>query len=418
MPTWGFVTDVEGDLDFWSRFCALSSVLQGGVDDLTLRPGCHLVFGGDSVDKGGHDLAFLRSLLALKERHTDRVHLILGNRDVNKMRLPAELAERHWLPADRHPGVYWRRSGDTATPAGWLAARTAPLPPTPHARAPPVADGPESRLRWMLEDNMGSLRAFEHRRNELAEAETEAEAEVEACGAARGKATDPEASAASEAPPPSGPEVRVISDTAVLRSYLGSLSPGGELRRLLQQGQACASLHPSAPTCTRRLRPVYPSRHLHPRRTQRTRHPWRQQCHLPPVRPPGRRLPRAPAVPPAVAAQLCCLLGDALFVHGGLKAEAIGLVPPRDDDGGESGDSSGRDGGDGGGNSGGGNSGVSGGGGGGGGGVGRVLCVQDWVEAMNGFAAAEVAAWCADIDVAAGPSWRGGADRAGEIDCQ
>ena len=91
-PAWGYVTDVEGDMEFWSKFCSMSSVLQGSTDDLSLRPGCHLVFGGDSVDKGGRDLAFLRSLLRLKERHPERVHLLLGNRDINKMRLTAELA--------------------------------------------------------------------------------------------------------------------------------------------------------------------------------------------------------------------------------------------------------------------------------------------------------------------------------------
>ena len=77
----GYVTDVEGDLDYWSRYCALSRVLQPGraLDDLALRDNCHLVFGGDSVDKGDGDLRFLHSLLQLKRRHPDRVHLLLGN---------------------------------------------------------------------------------------------------------------------------------------------------------------------------------------------------------------------------------------------------------------------------------------------------------------------------------------------------
>lgn len=183
-------------MEFWSKFCSMSSVLQGSTDDLSLRPGCHLVFGGDSVDKGGRDLAFLRSLLRLKERHPERVHLLLGNRDINKMRLTAELApppSKLWLPAAQHPGVYWRTSGATATPAGWLAAQPAPAP----------ADGPESRLRWMLSDNMGSPKAFEHRREELAEAR----------GVGGG----------------------AVSDGEVLRSYRRSLQPGGELRRFLQQ---------------------------------------------------------------------------------------------------------------------------------------------------------------------------------------
>ena len=67
--TIAYVTDVEGDLAFWNRYCAISSVLMTGDDGaLSLRPGTQLVFGGDAVDKGGNDLAFLRSILGLKAR--------------------------------------------------------------------------------------------------------------------------------------------------------------------------------------------------------------------------------------------------------------------------------------------------------------------------------------------------------------
>lgn len=274
-PTWGYVTDVEGDTAFWESYCRLSAVLEPGraLDDLALRPGCHLVFGGDSVDKGGGDLAFLDSLLRLKRRHPSRVHLLLGNRDINKMRLTAELApppSALWLPAAAHPGVYWRRSGATATPAGWLAAQAAPL-----------ADEPSSRLRWMLSDNMGSPRAFELRRSELA--------------AARGV------------------ESGALSDRDVLRSFAGSLQRGGALRSFLQAGQ------------------------------------------------------------------LCALIGGTLFVHGGLKPDAVGSVPGRE--GGE--------------------------------GAGAREGVVAWVEAMNRFAASEVDEWCADGDAAAGPTWPGREDRLG-----
>ena len=132
------MTDVEGDLDYWLRFCAISDSVDvgSGPDDLSLRPGCHLVFGGDSVDKGRADLGFLRSLLALKDRHPDRVHLLLGNRDINKMRLPAELCAAHWLPAHEHPGVYWRRDASTGEP----------LRPSAY---PPRADGTITRFGFL-----------------------------------------------------------------------------------------------------------------------------------------------------------------------------------------------------------------------------------------------------------------------------
>lgn len=121
-----YVTDVEGDWQHWQRFCELSDVLEGEGLSMRVRPGCHLVFGGDSVDKNTGDLRFLRSLLALKQRQPEQVHLVLGNRDINKMRFHAELDGAHWLPAGRHPGVYWRAGagphGADETPATFLAA--------------------------------------------------------------------------------------------------------------------------------------------------------------------------------------------------------------------------------------------------------------------------------------------------------
>ena len=164
--TIGYVTDVEGNLGFWQRYCAISEVIDdsGGLDELRLRPGCHFVFGGDSVDKSSGDLRFLRSLLALRKRHPDRVHLVMGNRDINKMRLLAELdgSRDNWLAASEHPGVYWRAGGGPdggpSTPATYLAAYTG-------AQA---RDTVANRLRYMLADNMGSPRAFEFRRQELA----------------------------------------------------------------------------------------------------------------------------------------------------------------------------------------------------------------------------------------------------------
>ena len=294
---WGYVTDVEGDFDFWRRFCSLSAVLEPGraPDDLALRPGCHLVFGGDSVDKGGDDLAFLASILRLKSRHPDRVHLLMGNRDINKMRLSAELGlssaeggayPPDWAPARAHPGVYWRQGGARASPHDWLAAQPV---------GPRRADNRVNRLRWMLEDNMGSPRAFEGRRAELA------------------------SSASTSA--------SAVSDAAVLESYVASLRPGGAMRSYLQQ------------------------------------------------------------------AQLAVVVGETLFVHGGLRPDTIGVAPGATttvDSGGGGGDDVG-----------------------GGGGRRRVGSMGEWVEAMNAFAASQVAEWCADADAAAGPSWPGAADPLG-----
>ena len=43
------------------------------------------------MDKGSHDIRFTKELVALADRYPDRVTIILGNRDLNKMRLSQEL---------------------------------------------------------------------------------------------------------------------------------------------------------------------------------------------------------------------------------------------------------------------------------------------------------------------------------------
>lgn len=206
----GYVTDVEGDLDFWRRYCKLSDVIDdsaASMDDLRLKDKhCHLVIGGDSVDKSPGDLRFLRSIMHLKRRHPNRVHLVLGNRDINKLRLLAELSDAHMLPANQDPGVYWRQQagpdGRPVTPKTFLQSQQG------------LEDTTASRLRYMLADNMGSPRAFEFRRQELVEMRHE-------MAAAAGESED-----------------AALCDEQVLASYLESiLAPDGLVRAYLRHGK-------------------------------------------------------------------------------------------------------------------------------------------------------------------------------------
>ena len=113
-----------------------------------------VVFGGDVWDQGGSDLYVIRQLLDLKLRYPENVFFVMGNRDINKMRIVEEIGPVHTtddnLPT--HHGCYWfENSGRVGDPKLGLL---------PHNTA-------VDRLKWMLNYTMGSPRAFEYRRWEL-----------------------------------------------------------------------------------------------------------------------------------------------------------------------------------------------------------------------------------------------------------
>ena len=50
-----------------------------------------IIYGGDSQDKGIKNIRFVTMLLKLKEQYGERVMFIIGNRNVNKLRLRTDL---------------------------------------------------------------------------------------------------------------------------------------------------------------------------------------------------------------------------------------------------------------------------------------------------------------------------------------
>jgi hypothetical protein len=147
-----FVSDVEGNYEYWRNFLRISYVVRQEDDEeakecdeptstatptsaalpmvpsgrrLVLRDNCHLVYGGDVCDRGAGDLRVIRDIVALKERYPDRVHVILGNRDINKLRLPFELCEHTRMQSGK---VYWIRGAkvpdncSAATKLTWVGA--------------------------------------------------------------------------------------------------------------------------------------------------------------------------------------------------------------------------------------------------------------------------------------------------------
>ena len=108
----GYVTDVEGNLDYFRRYVRASGVLRFDDDAETVLSfaddGCRFVFGGDAVDKGDGDVRLCRMLADLSDRYgRDRVALLVGNRDLNKLRLTSELGAADMArPADAIPGTH------------------------------------------------------------------------------------------------------------------------------------------------------------------------------------------------------------------------------------------------------------------------------------------------------------------------
>mmetsp|Transcript_103272 Transcript_103272/g.182924 ORF Transcript_103272/g.182924 Transcript_103272/m.182924 type:complete len:594 (+) Transcript_103272:2-1783(+) len=155
----GYITDLEGDLETFNSYLASGkSVLCRGDDGvLNLRTEtAAFVFGGDLFDRGSGDLRLARELLGLKQRHPDRVFLLMGNRDVNKMRLPSELDLKY----------VGKGASESAFSAWWD-----PKAPTlsKYLASAGLPDTRMNRLQWMLRHTLGSPGAFEYRRQELAD---------------------------------------------------------------------------------------------------------------------------------------------------------------------------------------------------------------------------------------------------------
>lgn len=98
------------------------------------------------------DIAVLNDLLSLKKSYPDRVHLILGNRDINKIRFLHELT---CLKLHEHPGAYWTHS----KPSEYIPKNS-------------TSENSDSSdrvriLKWMLECTMGCPNTFNLRKKEL-----------------------------------------------------------------------------------------------------------------------------------------------------------------------------------------------------------------------------------------------------------
>ena len=230
-----FVTDVEGDLSFFERVVEGSRVLRARAEKNSRGETKHLrldfqrqhdglcphfVYGGDLFDHGPGDLRLAKSLLEFKERYPEYVHLLAGNRDLNKLRLVCELSEDILaLPADSplHFEPYWvperyrvllpdfQRQVMSASKSAYAAVDFVPR----SWRATKTPSPDVARLQWILKCTMGAPNCFELRRKELA--------------ILRDGKYDP-------------------SDEDVLRSYQDSMGAGGVVLKYMAQTQLAVIL--------------------------------------------------------------------------------------------------------------------------------------------------------------------------------
>lgn len=166
---YSFVSDVEGNYDYWLRFVQSCEALSYCPEKkmINLAEGHGLVYCGDVCDRGNGDIRILQDLISLKDRYMNDVIFIIGNRDCNKLRLYPELSDI----ALQHPeSIYWT---------------SAPLDPNRANK-----NDMSSRLKWvcfkqfflyffarftysiicflqLLKNTMGSPDTFEYRRSEL-----------------------------------------------------------------------------------------------------------------------------------------------------------------------------------------------------------------------------------------------------------
>lgn len=200
-----YVTDVEGNLDFFERFVELSPVLRyDEKGELELVGGdSFFVFGGDAVDKGPGDIRLCRQLVSLKQRFPGRVFLLVGNRDLNKLRYTAELSEADMArPIDEIPRAHWDpKATNLREHLEKVAAQTGVSVEAANTRA--------ERVKYMHQHTLGCAETFEFRRQEMALLEGRPEA--------------------------------TISDEEVVDNFIHDVaSPEGALRQYLEHGSVGA----------------------------------------------------------------------------------------------------------------------------------------------------------------------------------
>jgi hypothetical protein len=159
-----FITDIEGSINFFNNAVAVSPLLTyNTTGNLTFTDNTsYFVFGGDLIDKGPHDTFLCQLLVTFKLKHPSRVHLLLGNRDLNKLRYAAELSDQD-LARDIStiPKPHW----DLSVPS--IHQYLQSIATTTSSTLTQV-NTKTNRLKWILLHTLGCRDTFEFRRQEIA----------------------------------------------------------------------------------------------------------------------------------------------------------------------------------------------------------------------------------------------------------
>ena len=168
----GYVTDVEGNLDYFLRYVKESRVLrvEGDATSTHIRldlvgDNTYFVYGGDAVDKGPGDIRMVTALVELKRRYPERVYLLVGNRDLNKLRFTAELSpddlER---PIDEIPPPFWDPKAVTLQE---FLERKLKKEAIYEKKSVGDLNTRVNRIHYLLQHTLGCPDTFEFRRQEL-----------------------------------------------------------------------------------------------------------------------------------------------------------------------------------------------------------------------------------------------------------
>jgi hypothetical protein len=155
-----FVTDIEGDTAY---FDGLKKSMSDIMFAEKLKPGHCIVVGGDMVDKGDSSIRAVKHFVNLKKASPSQVFLLLGNRDLNKLRYWSELPVKSIpdVPDFVKKGSYkpWAKfkapeESDQKRFALWKASTGEPF-------------NVKNRLNFIFKDTMGAPDNWEFRKTEM-----------------------------------------------------------------------------------------------------------------------------------------------------------------------------------------------------------------------------------------------------------